>query len=118
MMLKGDKGFGYVRGLVTPDGLGAWGDGRLFILGHQRLSGDLNTPDVAVSPRATTCLSRWMASAPHYRLQQRAFAVEPQFVSDIVRAAPAPARIRRSAFWRRGLSIHAQLMAHRAAISG
>src|SRR6185369_15417346 len=34
MMLKGDKGFGYVR-LVwfTPDGLGTWGDGRLFVLG-------------------------------------------------------------------------------------
>ncbi|MCL2660993.1 MAG: Gfo/Idh/MocA family oxidoreductase [Acidobacteriaceae bacterium] len=34
MMLRGDKGFGYVRlDWFTPDGLGTWGDGRLFILG-------------------------------------------------------------------------------------
>ena len=34
MMLRGDKGFGYVRlDWFTPDGLGTWGDGRLFVLG-------------------------------------------------------------------------------------
>jgi predicted dehydrogenase len=36
MMLRGDKGFGYVRvDWFTPDGLGTWGDGRLFILGTE-----------------------------------------------------------------------------------
>ncbi|WP_047492454.1 Gfo/Idh/MocA family protein [Terriglobus sp. TAA 43] len=34
MVLRGDKGFGYVRlDWFTPDALGTWGDGRLFILG-------------------------------------------------------------------------------------
>ena len=34
MMLRGDRGFGYVRlDWFTPDALGTWGDGRLFILG-------------------------------------------------------------------------------------
>ena len=34
MVLRGDRGFGYVRlDWFTPDGLGTWGDGRLFILG-------------------------------------------------------------------------------------
>jgi predicted dehydrogenase len=34
MMLRGDRGFGYVRlDWFTPDGLGTWGDGRLFVLG-------------------------------------------------------------------------------------
>ena len=34
MMLRGDQGFGYVRlDWFTPDGLGTWGDGRLFVLG-------------------------------------------------------------------------------------
>jgi len=34
MMLRGDRGFGYVRlDWFTPNGLGTWGDGRLFILG-------------------------------------------------------------------------------------
>jgi len=36
MVLRGDRGFGYVRlDWFTPDGLGTWGDGRLFILGTQ-----------------------------------------------------------------------------------
>ena len=34
MMLRGDKGLGYVRlDWFTPAGLGTWGDGRLFVLG-------------------------------------------------------------------------------------
>jgi len=34
MMLRGNAGFGYVRlDWFTPQGLGTWGDGRLFILG-------------------------------------------------------------------------------------
>ncbi len=34
MVLRGNRGFGYVRlDWFTPDGLGTWGDGRLFILG-------------------------------------------------------------------------------------
>lgn len=36
MVLRGDKGFGYVRlDWFTPDALGTWGDGRLFILGTE-----------------------------------------------------------------------------------
>jgi predicted dehydrogenase len=36
MMLSGDGGAGYVRvDWFTPDGLGVWGDGRLFILGTE-----------------------------------------------------------------------------------
>ena len=34
IVLRGDRGLGYVRlDWFTPDGLGTWGDGRLFILG-------------------------------------------------------------------------------------
>jgi predicted dehydrogenase len=34
MVLRGDRGLGYVRlDWFTPDGVGTWGDGRLFILG-------------------------------------------------------------------------------------
>jgi len=36
MMLRGDRGFGYVRvDWFTPKGVGTWGDGRLFILGTE-----------------------------------------------------------------------------------
>ena len=36
MLLHGDSAFGYVRvDWFTPDGLGTWGDGRVFILGTE-----------------------------------------------------------------------------------
>src|SRR6266404_256654 len=36
MMLRGNRGMGYVRlDWFTPDGLGTWGDGRLFVLGTE-----------------------------------------------------------------------------------
>ncbi|HWZ50675.1 MAG TPA: Gfo/Idh/MocA family oxidoreductase [Granulicella sp.] len=36
VMLQGDRGVGYVRvDWFTPDGLGVWGDGRLFLLGTE-----------------------------------------------------------------------------------
>jgi predicted dehydrogenase len=36
VMLRGNRGAGYVRvDWFTPDGLGTWGDGRLFILGTE-----------------------------------------------------------------------------------
>jgi predicted dehydrogenase len=36
MMLRGNRGMGYVRlDWFTPEGLGTWGDGRLFVLGTE-----------------------------------------------------------------------------------
>ena len=36
MKLRGNRGMGYVRlDWFTPDGLGTWGDGRLFVLGTE-----------------------------------------------------------------------------------
>ena len=74
MMLQGNGGAGYVRvDWFTPDGLGTWGDGRLFILGTEgyielrkyldiagRPGGSRRTP----CPRSTTpwsSPSNWMA---------------------------------------------------------
>ena len=49
MVLRGNKGFGYVRlDWFTPDGLGTWGDGRLFILGTQGYIEVRKYTDVAV----------------------------------------------------------------------
>ena len=42
MVLRGNRGLGYVRlDWFTPDGLGTWGDGRLFILGTDGYIGHL-----------------------------------------------------------------------------
>ena len=76
MMLKGDQGFGYVRlDWFTPDGLGTWGDGRLFILGTEGYIEVRKYADVAVSARRQQPVHRGWQARPLYRLQQRAFAV-------------------------------------------
>jgi predicted dehydrogenase len=50
MMLRGNQGFGYVRlDWFTPDGLGTWGDGRLFILGTEGYIEARKYTNVAVS---------------------------------------------------------------------
>ncbi len=50
MVLQGNRGFGYVRlDWFTPDGLGTWGDGRLFILGTKGYMEVRKYANVAVS---------------------------------------------------------------------
>ncbi|HEX6508778.1 MAG TPA: Gfo/Idh/MocA family oxidoreductase, partial [Chloroflexota bacterium] len=49
MMLRGNRGMGYVRlDWFTPDGLGTWGDGRLFVLGTEGYIELRKYTDVAV----------------------------------------------------------------------
>jgi predicted dehydrogenase len=51
MVLRGNRGFGYVRlDWFTPDGLGTWGDGRLFILGTDGYIEVRKYADIAVEP--------------------------------------------------------------------
>ena len=50
MVLRGNRGLGYVRlDWFTPDGLGTWGDGRLFILGTEGYIEVRKYTNVAVS---------------------------------------------------------------------
>src|SRR6185312_8257524 len=52
MVLRGNRGFGYVRlDWFTPNGLGTWGDGRLFILGTDGYIEVRKYTDVAVEPQ-------------------------------------------------------------------
>ena len=61
MVLRGDRGLGYVRlDWFTPDGLGTWGDGRLFILGTDGYIEVRKYIDVAMANRGTICFW-WMA---------------------------------------------------------
>ena len=78
MMLRGNRGFGYVRlDWFTPDGLGTWGDGRLFILGTDGYIEVRKYTDIAVKQTAaTTCSSSTQAGALH-RLQQPDAALRP-----------------------------------------
>jgi predicted dehydrogenase len=58
MVLRGDRGLGYVRlDWFTPDGLGTWGDGRLFILGTDGYIEARKYTNVAVSKQGNNLFS-------------------------------------------------------------
>ena len=85
MMLRGDRGFGYVRlDWFTPDGLGTWGDGRLFILGTDGYIEVRKYTDVAVRSRATICSSWTRSEARYIDCNNMTLPFGPQFVADVV----------------------------------
>ena len=85
MVLRGDRGFGYVRlDWFTPDGLGTWGDGRLFILGTDGYIEVRKYTNVAVSTRATICSSSTSKQARYIDCNNMPLPFGPQFVADIV----------------------------------
>ena len=76
MVLRGNRGFGYVRlDWFTPDGLGTWGDGRLFILGTDGYMEVRKYTNIARQPpRKQFVCGRQQGGAVH-RLQQDAVTV-------------------------------------------
>jgi predicted dehydrogenase len=85
MVLRGDKGFGYVRlDWFTPDGLGTWGDGRLFILGTKGYIEARKYTNVAVNKTGNNL---FLVDGKQQRYIDCNNVVLPfgrQFVSDIV----------------------------------
>jgi predicted dehydrogenase len=85
MMLRGDKGFGYVRlDWFTPDGLGTWGDGRLFILGTEGYIELRKYTDVARGKQGNNLFIVDKNQARYIDCNNLALPFGPQFVSDIV----------------------------------
>ena len=76
MMLRGNNGFGYVRlDWFTPDGLGTWGDGRLFILGTEGYIEVRKYTNVARQQAGQQSVCRRPEAGPLHRLQQCAAAL-------------------------------------------
>ena len=85
VVLRGDKGFGYVRlDWFTPDGLGTWGDGRLFILGTEGYIEVRKYADVAVKRQGNNLFIVDQKSARYFDCNHMPLPFGPQFVSDIV----------------------------------
>ena len=85
MMLRGDKGFGYVRlDWFTPDGLGTWGDGRLFILGTEGYIELRKYTDVARGKQGNNLFVVDKNQARYIDCNNLVLPFGPQFVSDIV----------------------------------
>ena len=117
MMLKGDKGFGYVRlDWFTPDGLGTWGDGRLFILGTDGYIEVRKYADVAVSPKGNNLFIVDGSKAHYIDCNNGPLPFGRQFVNDIV-ARTHVAQDQAQCLLAAELSILAQISAKRATIA-
>ena len=85
MMLRGNRGCGYVRlDWFTPDGLGTWGDGRLFVLGAEGYIEVRKYTNVAVSKSGNNLFIVDSKEARYIDCNNLALPFGPQFVADIV----------------------------------
>lgn len=85
MVLRGDRGLGYVRlDWFTPDGLGTWGDGRLFILGTEGYIEIRKYTDVAVKPQGNNLFVVDGKQARYIDCNNMPLPFGPQFVADVV----------------------------------
>ena len=84
MMLRGNAGFGYVRlDWFTPDGLGSWGDGRLFVLGTDGYIEVRKYNNVAVSSRGDNLFIVDGKQARYIDCSNGPLPFGRQFVADI-----------------------------------
>jgi predicted dehydrogenase len=85
MVLRGNRGLGYVRlDWFTPDGLGTWGDGRLFILGTEGYMEVRKYANVAVSHQGNNLFVVDKNDARYIDCNNMPLPFGSQFVSDIV----------------------------------
>ena len=116
MTLRGDKGFGYVRlDWFTPNGLGTWGDGRLFVLGTDGYIEIRKYTNVAVGKGGNNLFLVDGKSARYIDCAAGPLPFGPQFVADIVNRTHI-AQDQVQCLLAAELSIRAQLGATRATI--
>jgi len=85
MMLRGNRGLGYVRlDWFTPDGLGTWGDGRLFVLGTEGYIEVRKYTNVAVKNSGNNLFLVDRKEARYIDCNNLSLPFGPQFVADIV----------------------------------
>ncbi len=85
MVLRGDRGLGYVRlDWFTPDGLGTWGDGRLFILGTDGYIEVRKYTNVAVSHQGNNLFLVDKKEARYIDCNNMPLPFGGQFVADVV----------------------------------
>ena len=85
MMLRGNHGMGYVRlDWFTPDGLGTWGDGRLFVLGTEGYIEVRKYTDVGVNNVGNNLFLVDQKEARYIDCNNLTLPFGPQFVADVV----------------------------------
>jgi predicted dehydrogenase len=117
MMLRGGKGFGYVRlDWYTPKGLGTWGDGRLFVLGTDGYIEVRKYTNVAVSKQRNNLYIVDNKEARYIDCSNVPLPFGPHFVADVVNRTHT-AQDQEMALLTAELSIKAQANAKRVAFS-
>jgi predicted dehydrogenase len=118
MMLRGDQGLGYVRlDWFTPNGLGTWGDGRLFVLGTDGYIEIRKYTNVAVSKQGNNLFLVDGKRARFIDCSNGPLPFGPQFVADIVRRTHT-AQDQTQCLLAAELAIKAQKNAIRVTIAG
>ena len=85
MVLRGNRGLGYVRlDWFTPDGVGTWGDGRLFILGTDGYMEVRKYANITVSHQGNNLFVVDGKQARYIDCNAMPLPFGPQFVADIV----------------------------------
>lgn len=85
MVLRGNKGFGYVRlDWFTPNGLGVWGDGRLFVLGTEGYIEVRKYTNVAVEKKGNHLFIADAKSSRYIDCANVPLPFGPLFVADVV----------------------------------
>jgi predicted dehydrogenase len=85
MVLRGDRGLGYVRlDWFTPDGLGTWGDGRLFVLGTDGYIEIRKYIDVANKKQGNNLFLVDKKQSRYIDCNNMPLPFGPQFVADVV----------------------------------
>ena len=85
MVLRGNRGLGYVRlDWFTPDGLGTWGDGRLFILGTEGYIEVRKYTNVAVSKQGNNLFIVDQKQSRYIDCNNVTLPFGSQFVGDVV----------------------------------
>lgn len=118
MVLRGNRGFGYVRlDWFTPDGLGTWGDGRLFVLGTEGYLEVRKYTNVGVSRNGNNLFLVNQKEARFIDCNQVALPFGQQFVSDILHRTHT-AQDQAQALLAAELVIKAQASAKHVTLSG
>ena len=118
MVLRGNRGLGYVRlDWFTPDGLGTWGDGRLFILGTDGYIEIRKYTDVAVKKQGNNLFLVDGKQARYIDCNNMPLPFGPQFVADVVNRTHI-AQDQAQCLLAAELVIKAQLAAKRVTLAG
>src|SRR3984957_20206423 len=85
MVLRGNRGFGYVRlDWFTPDGLGTWGDGRLFVLGTKGYIEVRKYTNVGVKNQGNNLFVVDANQSRYIDSNNMDLPFGPQFIADVV----------------------------------